>query len=244
MQLGDQRRGYLATLIQLVERASDSQILATVLGIVRKWVLASTDPFPTTKEKATLTARHDVFRDMSPQANPGWAPMSAPDNQKCDKLFCPTPCTRSSPKEYLTLVAEIYSQPRFSRSELTMRLENAFLLGLKCWDHSLRNRFLSIFDGNLPRPLVFRLNYFFKTQNWESLSDFFWLQQCIPLPPRIDKDRIPPLSSRLPLSLLKRLARKLLKICQSAMLTMAMMRRQWRLSHQRHRHTTSFLIST
>ncbi|KAJ1922206.1 transcription-associated protein 1 [Mycoemilia scoparia] len=180
MQLGDQRRGFLATIIQLVERTKNPFVLAAVLGIVRMWVLNSKDSFPTTKEKATLMSAM-MCLTTNPEANPGWDPLPPTSELQPRENSTNVSPQELLSREYLTLVSEIYSQDCFSRTELTMRLENAFLLGLKCWDHDLRNKFFAIFDENLPRSLTFRLNYFFKTQNWESLSDSFWLQQCIPL---------------------------------------------------------------
>ncbi|KAJ1674143.1 transcription-associated protein 1, partial [Spiromyces aspiralis] len=76
MQLGDQRRGYLATLIQLVERVNDPHVLVTILSMVYNWVLRSPDPFPTIKEKATIMAAMICFA-TDPQANPKWSPITS-----------------------------------------------------------------------------------------------------------------------------------------------------------------------
>ncbi|KAI9504654.1 hypothetical protein BX070DRAFT_189635 [Coemansia spiralis] len=84
-------------------------------------------------------------------------------------------------RRYLALVLEAYNDPRFTRSEMTMRLEQAFLSGMQSEDCEMRNRFLDTFDANMPPSLPVRLNYLLETQNWESVSTTFWLQQCLPL---------------------------------------------------------------
>ncbi|KAJ2318100.1 transcription-associated protein 1, partial [Coemansia sp. RSA 2681] len=76
---------------------------------------------------------------------------------------------------------EVYNDPRFTRSEMTMRLEQAFLSGMQSEDSEMRGRFLETFDANMPPSLPVRLNYLLETQNWESVSSTFWLQQCLPL---------------------------------------------------------------
>ncbi|KAJ2360685.1 transcription-associated protein 1, partial [Coemansia sp. Cherry 401B] len=84
-------------------------------------------------------------------------------------------------RKYLSLVLEVYNDPRFTRSEMTMRLEQAFLSGMQSEDSEMRSRFLSTFDANMPPALPVRLNYLLETQSWESVASTFWLQQCLPL---------------------------------------------------------------
>ncbi|KAI8320067.1 hypothetical protein GQ54DRAFT_9695 [Martensiomyces pterosporus] len=205
-RLGDQRRSFLTYIIQLIERSSDPGLLSVILAIVREWVLDPQDVFPTIKEKAMLMSSMMSFVHGSVSANdnssrasaraaasasaaaaaaaastvPGSSARAAAANASGPDSGAADPFSLLE-RKYLTLVLEVYNDPRFTRSEMTMRLEQAFLSGMQSEDSEMRNRFLDTFDANMPPSLPVRLNYLLETQNWESVSSTFWLQQCIPL---------------------------------------------------------------
>ncbi|CAJ0886859.1 984_t:CDS:2 [Entrophospora sp. SA101] len=75
----------------------------------------------------------------------------------------------------------MFPDPLFSRSELSVRLEKAFLMGT-CYKHSkIRNQFMEIFDHSLSKVLPPRLHYILDKQNWELLGDYFWIHQALDL---------------------------------------------------------------
>ncbi|KAJ1736005.1 transcription-associated protein 1 [Coemansia biformis] len=200
-RLGDQRRSFLTYVIQLVERSSDPALLHVILAIAREWVLDPQDVFPTIKEKATLMSAMMSFVNGSASANDNasrtsvrassttaavaeLAAKSAPGDSS--SAASQPEADSSDPfalleRKYLSLVLEVYNNPRFTRSEMTMRLEQAFLSGMQSEDSEMRGRFLETFDANMPQSLPVRLNYLLETQSWESVSSTFWLQQCLPL---------------------------------------------------------------
>ncbi|KAJ2064803.1 transcription-associated protein 1 [Coemansia sp. S146] len=201
-RLGDQRRSFLTHIIQLIERSSDPALLHVVLAIVREWVLDTQDVFPTIKEKAMLMSSMMSFVHGSASANDNAsragarasvAASATPARSTSGSGDRPAGATGASgalghidpfallERRYLTLVLEVYNDPRFTRSEMTMRLEQAFLSGMQSEDCEMRGRFLETFDANMPPSLPVRLNYLLETQNWESVSSTFWLQQCLPL---------------------------------------------------------------
>ncbi|KAJ2724937.1 transcription-associated protein 1 [Coemansia sp. Benny D115] len=180
-QLGDQRRNFLTHIIQLIERSSDAALLHVILALVRDWVMDPQDVFPTIKEKAMLMSSMMSFvhGSMSASDNASRASVRAGADASAD-------AGHGDPfslleRKYLTLVLEVYNDARFTRSEMTMRLEQAFLSGMQSEDSEMRGRFLATFDANMPAALPVRLNYLLETQNWESVSSTFWLQQCLPL---------------------------------------------------------------
>ncbi|KAJ2819670.1 transcription-associated protein 1, partial [Coemansia furcata] len=201
-RLGDQRRSFLTHIIQLIEKSSDPALLHVVLAIVREWVLDTQDVFPTIKEKAMLMSSMMSFVHGSASANDNASRAGARAALAASAMSTrsaagsgdrSTGTTRAGgslgyvdpfallERRYLTLVLEVYSDPRFTRSEMTMRLEQAFLSGMQSEDCEMRGRFLETFDANMPPSLPVRLNYLLETQNWESVSSTFWLQQCLPL---------------------------------------------------------------
>lgn len=152
--LGDQRRGFLNALVQLIEKTQDMPLCYKMLGMVKDWIFGKTETFPTVKEKAAILGKMMLFE------------------------------TKSDPKlveEYLDLVLEIYSTKAFTRSELSVRLEHAFLMGTRNPKPEIRNKFVQIFDRSMARSLSARLTYVFGVQSWDYLSTTFWLTQAADL---------------------------------------------------------------
>ncbi|KAI9104837.1 hypothetical protein DFS34DRAFT_691063 [Phlyctochytrium arcticum] len=154
-QMAEHRRVFLQSLVQLMDFSSDTELLSTILGMVRHWVLVSPESFPTIKEKSNLLVRM----------------MSSFEAHGDAKLL----------EEYLDLVAIIYSTPSFARSELTVRLEQAFLLGTKNDNPNVRRRFASIFHQSIGTSVYSRFNYILGIQNWDHLASYFWLRQALDL---------------------------------------------------------------
>ncbi|KAI9495464.1 hypothetical protein BDB00DRAFT_870320 [Zychaea mexicana] len=152
--LGDQRRWFLTYSIQLIEKSSDINLLRTMLEMLSEWTLDKTETFPTIKEKAGMLVK-----------------MMTVEHRNDQKLT----------EEYLDLVLKIYSNPSFARSELTVRLENAFLLGTRSDNPQIRTQFMRVFDRSIARTLYGRLSYIIGVQNWEFLAQSFWLHQALDL---------------------------------------------------------------
>ncbi|RCI06399.1 hypothetical protein CU098_004433, partial [Rhizopus stolonifer] len=152
--LGDQRRWFLTCLIQLIEKSPDVTLLRNILDMLSEWVLDRIEPIPTIKEKAGLLGK-----------------MMTVETRQNTKLT----------EDFLKLVFKIYNNPEFARSELTVRMEHAFLLGTRNENPEIRAQFMSIFDKNVDRLLPTRLNYILGVQNWEPLANHFWLHQALDL---------------------------------------------------------------
>jgi transformation/transcription domain-associated protein len=162
--LGEQRRWFLSAVVQLVERSKSLDLCRSLLEMMSKWTLEQKEAFPTVKEKAGILVKMMTFETR--------------DN---DALL----------REYLELIHAIYDNPAFARSELTVRLENAFLIGCRHEDPVLRQRFISIFDRTLIRSVQGRLQYFFSNQSWEHIADHYWIFQVLDLiMGSISKDRM------------------------------------------------------
>jgi transformation/transcription domain-associated protein len=88
-------------------------------------------------------------------------------------------CQRSTWVRYLQLVLNIYQEPAMARTELTVRLEPVFLQGCIHEDPAIRQQFMRLFDQQIPSDLLTRLIYVLGVQNWEALSNRFWLQPAV-----------------------------------------------------------------
>ena len=152
--LGEQRRPFLSVLASLVDKSFDNRLCEKILSMVENWIFNSNDPWPTLKEKTAVLHKMLNFE-------------ARPDPQMLHK--------------FLDLVIRIYEDPKITRTELTVRLEHAFLVGTRAQDVTVRNRFMTIFDRSLTRTATSRLSYVLTSQNWDTLAETFWLSQAIQL---------------------------------------------------------------
>ncbi|KAF2646609.1 hypothetical protein P280DRAFT_464812 [Massarina eburnea CBS 473.64] len=153
-ELGENRRPYLSVLASLVERSQSNTVCMKVLDLVEEWIFHSTEPVPTLKEKTAVLSKMLLFEHR-------------PDTSLLNR--------------FLDLVIRIYEDPKITRSELTVRMEHAFLIGTRAQDVEMRNRYMTIFDKSLSRTAASRLSYVLASQNWDTLSDSYWLSQVIHL---------------------------------------------------------------
>jgi transformation/transcription domain-associated protein len=153
-ELGENRRPYLSVLASLVERSQTNSVCMKVLDLVEDWIFHSTEPVPTLKEKTAVLSKMLLFEHR-------------PDTSLLTR--------------FLDLVIRIYEDPKITRSELTVRMEHAFLIGTRAQDVEMRNRYMAIFDKSLSRTAASRLSYVLASQNWDTLSESYWLSQVIHL---------------------------------------------------------------
>ncbi|KAJ5114009.1 hypothetical protein N7456_002543 [Penicillium angulare] len=149
--LGDQRRPFLSVLASIVERSQNPKLCTKVLEMAESWIFHSTESWPTLKEKTAVLHKMLLFESRTDQ---------------------------TMLKKFLDLVIRIYEDSKITRTELTVRLEHAFLIGTRAQDVEMRNRFMNIFDRSLTRLASSRLSYVLTCQNWDTLADSFWLAQA------------------------------------------------------------------
>ncbi|KAF2703422.1 hypothetical protein K504DRAFT_451614 [Pleomassaria siparia CBS 279.74] len=153
-ELGENRRPYLSVLASLVERSQSNTVCMKILDLVENWIFHSTEPVPTLKEKTAVLSKMLLFESRS---------------------------DTSLLTRFLDLVIRIYEDAKITRSELTVRMEHAFLIGTRAQDVEMRNRYMTIFDKSLSRTASSRLSYVLASQNWDTLHDSYWLAQVIHL---------------------------------------------------------------
>ena len=149
--LGDNRRPFLSVLATLVEKSMHIKLCEEILRMVEGWVFRSEGTWPTLKEKTAVLHKMLSFEHRQD----------------------PTMLT-----EFLELVIRIYEDPVITRTELTVRMEHAFLIGTRAVDVEMRNRFMAIFDKSLSKSASARLSYVLTSQNWDTLADSYWLAQA------------------------------------------------------------------
>ncbi|KAL5037675.1 transcription-associated protein 1 [Batrachochytrium dendrobatidis] len=152
-QLGELRKAFFAGIMAIIDLQDTPELHVLILSILRQWIFVSHhDAFPTMKERASVAVKMlSLYKsERSPIAN-----------------------------DYMTLVADIYEDPEFARTELTVRLETAFLEGTLSPNHEMRERILRILDCSLQPTLQLRLDYVLSVQNWEPLASSFWIRHAV-----------------------------------------------------------------
>ncbi|KAG8628559.1 hypothetical protein KVT40_004432 [Elsinoe batatas] len=152
--LGDQRRPYLSIVASIVERSMNITLCTKVLDMVNEWIFNSTEPVPTLKEKTAVLQKMLLFEER-------------PD----PTLY----------HQFLDLVIRIYEDPKVLRTELAVRMEQAFLIGLRSSDIPMRTRFMTIFDKSLSRTMNSRFYKLINEQQWDVLASTCWLSQVVHL---------------------------------------------------------------
>ncbi|KAH3687065.1 hypothetical protein WICPIJ_001938 [Wickerhamomyces pijperi] len=153
--LGDQRRLFLSLLAQLIDRSLDSVLLRNIIIIIRSWVFSGDHLlFPTVKEKTALLIKMLVFELRG---------------------------ELSLTKEFYQIIVDIFEEKSMAHTEMTVRLEQPFLVGTRLNDAKIRGRLMAILNESLEKDVNKRLFYVIREQNWEFLSEHCWLNQAIQL---------------------------------------------------------------
>lgn len=75
----------------------------------------------------------------------------------------------------------MFRYPLPLRQEVFQKVERQSLLGLRAKDPEIRKKFFSLYHESLGKTLFTRLQYIIQLQDWEALSDVFWLKQGLDL---------------------------------------------------------------
>ncbi|KAK8270462.1 hypothetical protein V6Z12_D11G197900 [Gossypium hirsutum] len=74
-----------------------------------------------------------------------------------------------------------FRYPLTLRQEVFQKVERQFMLGLRARDPEIRMKFFSLYHESLGKTLFTRLQFIIQIQDWEALSDVFWLKQGLDL---------------------------------------------------------------
>ena len=83
--------------------------------------------------------------------------------------------------DFLNLILDVYKEPGLRRTDLTIKLESAFLVWCRSKDPVVRLKFVKLFHDSLPRALASRLQWVFGSQTWECLAEHFWVPRALEL---------------------------------------------------------------
>lgn len=149
-------------LVGLIEKSPDVKVMKSIVKIIEDWMKNKNNPVtvtqaPTLREKSILLVKL---------------------MQYVEKRF---PEDLELNAQFLELINYIYRDEQLKQSELTSKLEAAFLAGLRCNQPHIRAKFFEIFDGSMRRRLHDRFLYVICSQAWDSIGQHYWIKQCIEL---------------------------------------------------------------
>ncbi|XP_073683761.1 transformation/transcription domain-associated protein isoform X3 [Garra rufa] len=159
----EMRKNFIQVILtSLIEKSPDPKILRAVVKIVEEWVKNSGNPMatnqvPNPREKSILLVKMMTYIEKR-----------FPDDLELNGQF-------------LDLVNYVYRDENLSGSDITSKLEPAFLSGLRCSQPLIRAKFFEVFDASMKRRVYERLLYICCSQNWEAMGSHFWIKQCIEL---------------------------------------------------------------
>lgn len=164
-----QRKTLFHLLWALIDRCVQVEVLLEIVRVVSKWVfwsvkdpqnigISTKEPL-SAKEKVHFLLKMVIFERISGKGS--------------ENLM----------NAYLKIILKVFGGeiPSQKRPELLTKLERAFMLGLKTTNSPLRDKFFQIYDGAVGSSLALRLNYVLAKQEWEHLSDTFWIKHATEL---------------------------------------------------------------
>lgn len=153
-------------LVTLIEKSIDLRVIRFLVRVISDWVKYKSggplmNQLPSMKEKLVLLQRLTTCMEKR---------FAVLENSDLHKTFLET-------------IAYVYSNEMYSTSvEFKLKLEQAFIMGMKSPNPQLRQTFFDLFNRNfLSYDLNDRLCYIIVTQNWELFGTHFWIKQCIQL---------------------------------------------------------------
>jgi len=165
----DHKKLFLHTLVVLITgaKATSPAVLMEILMIVRKWLLE-----PDTATGCLSVKEAVLFLQRLAQLERSGA------TQGAIKTEWET--------NFLSLMHKLCTtnlgpEGEALRRDTFAKVERVFLMGLRACDPSMRHKFFNLYSGSVSRTLFTRLQFIISGQDWEALSNSFWLNQGLDL---------------------------------------------------------------
>lgn len=173
MLVPDHKRSITHILNTLLsEKGTDASVLLCILDVIKGWIEDDYSKAASNVSSTTFLNPKDIVSFLQK--------LSQVDKQN----FSPS-AQEEWDKKYLELLyglcADANRYPLSLRQEVFQKVERHFMLGLRAKDPETRKKFFSIYHESLGKTLFARLHYIIQIQDWDALSDVFWLKQGLDL---------------------------------------------------------------
>ncbi|GLT44576.1 hypothetical protein SLA2020_184620 [Shorea laevis] len=158
----------------LSEKGTDASVLLCIVDAIKGWIEGEfSKPGTPIGYVAVFTPKEIVSLLQK---------ISQVDKQN----FSPT-ALEEWDRKYLHLLYGIcadsnkFSYPPSLPQEVFQKVERQYMLGLRAKDPEIRMKFFLLYHQSLEKTLFKRLQFIIQIQDWEALSDVFWLKQGLDL---------------------------------------------------------------
>ncbi|GAB2282828.1 hypothetical protein Dimus_017364 [Dionaea muscipula] len=156
----------------LSDKGTEASVLLCILDVIKCWV-----------EDDSIKPMTAV--SSSPFLNPKEVVSFLQKLSQVDKQSFLTSELEEWDRKYLELLYGVCAHsnkfPLTLRQEVFQKVERQYMLGLRANDPQTRMKFFSLYHDSLGKTLLARLQYIIQIQDWEALSDVFWLKQGLDL---------------------------------------------------------------
>ncbi|KAJ0907922.1 putative non-specific serine/threonine protein kinase [Helianthus annuus] len=156
----------------LSEKGTDHTVLLCILDVIKGWIDKDFGTPGMTTTSASFVTPKEVVSFLQKLS-------------QVDKQNFSTTSLEEWDRKYLELLyglcADAIKYPLTLRQEVFQKVERQFLLGLRAKDPEMRMKFFALYHESLQKTLFTRLQYIIQVQDWEALSDVFWLKQGLDL---------------------------------------------------------------
>ncbi|KAJ7564762.1 hypothetical protein O6H91_02G032300 [Diphasiastrum complanatum] len=155
----------------LGEKGTDSSVLLTILDIIQDWIDNDFKPSASATSGGVLSTK-DVVTFLQRLAQVDRQNLNGSVLEEWEAKFLNLLLRLCSDSNKYTLSV---------RQEIFLKVERQFMLGLRARDPDMRCMFFALYHNSIGKNLFTRLQYIIQTQEWEALSDVFWLKQGLDL---------------------------------------------------------------
>ncbi|XP_049383285.1 uncharacterized protein LOC125847672 isoform X2 [Solanum stenotomum] len=156
----------------LSEKGTDSSVLLSILDVIKGWIEEDMTKPGVSIASNTFLSPKDVVSFLQRLS-------------QVDKQNFTLSAAEEWDKKYIELLyglcADSNKYAHSLRHEVFQKVERQYLLGIRAKDPEMRMKFFTLYHESLGRMLFTRLQYIIQIQDWEALSDVFWLKQGLDL---------------------------------------------------------------
>ncbi|XP_024004594.1 transformation/transcription domain-associated protein isoform X2 [Eutrema salsugineum] len=160
----------LSTLLS--EKGTDSSVLLCVLDMLKRWAEDDFGRIGSSGSSGAFLTQKDIVSFLQKLS-------------QVDKQHFSSFALEEWDKAYLQLLyglcADSTKYPLALRQEISLKVERHSMLGLRARDPEMRRKFFLLYHESLGKNLFSRLQYIIQSQDWEAMSDVFWLKQGLDL---------------------------------------------------------------
>ncbi|XP_048334555.2 uncharacterized protein LOC107424364 isoform X2 [Ziziphus jujuba] len=156
----------------LSEKGTDASVLLCILDVIKGWIEDDFSKPGTSVSSSSFLTPKEIVSFLQK--------LSQVDKQNFSQN-----ALEEWDRKYLQLLYGICADAnKYHQSlpqEVFLKVERQFMLGLRARDPEIRMKFFSLYHDSLGKTLFTRLQYIIQIQDWEALSDVFWLKQGLDL---------------------------------------------------------------